>query len=141
MKKRIGAFILCCIMLLSVCFACKNTEENPSGDEARVKIAELCTNGVANYDIIIPQNASEAVVNAATHIQEYTQKATGASLQILQDGENSSKPYISIGNTALLQAENFTVDYQSFGKDGFYLKTVEKNYYIYFNYINLWFNS
>ena len=130
MKKRIGALILCCIMLLSVCFACKKTEENPSGGAARVKIAELCTNGVANYDIIIPQNASEAVVNAATHIQEYTQKATGASLQILQDGENSSKPYISIGNTALLQTENFTVDYQSFGKDGFYLKTVEKNYYI-----------
>ena len=126
MKKRIGTLILCLVMILGVFCACKTPDE----EAPKVKVAELCVNGVANYDIVIPENASETILNAAAHIQEYTQKATGATLQVLSDNETSSKPYISIGNTTLFQSENLVVDYKSLGKDGFYLKTVGKNYYI-----------
>ena len=126
--KKIIVFVLAALTLiipLGGCSCNDNTEEQPA-----VFMGNLCKDGEALYDIVIPSEAGAAVVNAAEELTEYVYKVSGARLNLKYDSGESGSNFISLGDTAELKKAAFEVDYDSLGSDGFVMKTLDKNYYI-----------
>ena len=93
----------------------------------------LVKNGVCNYRIVIPENASETIISAKDEFVCLFQKATGLRLVTIKDTElthNEANTYISIGETSLLSSAEISVDKETLGLDGCRVVTKDKTIYI-----------
>lgn len=87
------------------------------------------------YQIVIPFNASEAIVEGANEIKQYYHLVTNKEIEIVSDNNfkfDEQSRYISIGNTSIytkaLKKANRNIDLskETMNEDGFYLLTVDQ---------------
>lgn len=87
---------------------------------------ELANKGNSDYSIVIPQNAGDYILFAASELQALFCEATGAELPILTDESvdySESGKYISIGATSLQADAGVTCDYSVFKESGVRMAT------------------
>ena len=116
--KRILCFLLCVVMFLSI-IACADTGDQPlpTTDTYVVK------NNVSPYKIVIPANASNQLLFAASDFQHFFKEATGVTLEIVNSVDNVKGKYFSIGETQIYEACGMTTDYEELGTDGYKVMT------------------
>ena len=86
----------------------------------------LVKNGVTDYKIVIPTLAQPAEKTASRELQLFFEEATGIKLPIITDtgvAFNANAPYLSIGNTSILQGSGVKVEYNELGRAGLKLVT------------------
>jgi len=89
---------------------------------------DLVKNGMSDYVIVIPEDATNYEQYAAEELQLYIKQSTGANLNIVSDiGRtfNSQDKVISLGQTTIYQGSGVTVDYDEFKRDGFKIKRLD----------------
>ena len=85
----------------------------------------LCDEGKTDYTIVIPENATPAIENAAKELKNYFAKATGATLPIEGDNNKSaefSQKVISLGETKFFTASKIKPDTKALNRDGFIIE-------------------
>lgn len=144
MKKMASTIFACAMATLLTFSACTSTPSSstpvvtPGGDssggdeqqEAFVPEYELtdvllCDEGKTDYTIVIPQDATAAIENAAKELKNYFAKATGAMLPIEDDSKRSadfSQKVISLGETKLFTASKIKPDSKELNRDGFIIE-------------------
>ncbi len=84
------------------------------------------TNGSSAYKIVIGSNSAE-ITEAASFLQKYVQKATGAILPIMEYSDDiafaESARYIAIGCDAMFASANLSFPTDDIGLTGYYVKT------------------
>lgn len=112
MKKILSVMIAGLLLLASACSGFKqpnepNNPNNPTtGTDITATDIVLAENGETAYKIVIPQNADEAVTDAAKKLSAVFQEATGASISISENGAtglDETAAVISLGETQILQ--------------------------------------
>lgn len=97
-------------------------------DSAVVTTKNIVTDSIANYDILIPKNAGSYVKTAAEELQHFIYESTKATLNIVTKAKGN---YISLGNTKELSNVGLSVAKAVKGTEGYQIKTVGDNVYIY----------
>lgn len=139
MKKNFWLLFICVFLSVSMLLcACSYTgvEEN-GGNETEVelkheidrsnKIEDIVADGEGAYKIVIPAAALPSVKYAATEMQSYIKKVSGAELPIVLDAAVEADlqgKYISVGKTSLLDKSGYTVNYEGLNGDGYIVQTV-----------------
>ncbi len=138
MKKfnKILSVLLIFPLILSL-FACKKQTNETSnfemlnpyykGINLNNEIGSFVYSGKTDYVVLLPQDETPALRQAANELVDYAMLISGATLQIVSDETFSSAnggKYFSIGKTKLNQSANLKTDYDSLNGDGFVLKTV-----------------
>ena len=127
MKKTIIAILLAFVFVFAA--ACSSKEEGPA---ARVKI-DIVQGGKSEYTVLVPENASEAELYAASELEEFLFSATGARLPQETDAGKSlsaDSRYIVIGNSRLKQDAGIVTDENVLGTDGFVIENKDKNLFL-----------
>lgn len=106
----------CCGMVLHGCVTTKQA--------ARRGGPELARNGVSDFRIVVPAEASPSTKYAAEELQRFLKEITGAELPIVGDSEPVSSHEIILGNNAHLGAIGITIDFPALGAEGYTIKTV-----------------
>lgn len=87
-------------------------------------------NGDTDYKIVIPDNASATVKEAAKELSQFAAEATGALLSTVKDNElTDNEKYISLGKTSFAETAG-VYDVANLGNDGYRIKTVGDNVYV-----------
>ncbi len=135
--KGIATLLATLLAVSSVFVACKPTNpassssDSSSQEEVGVyEPVELENNGVniAEYSIVISQDAGAATQYAAEMLNTYIQKATKSALTVVKDDVAESEHEIVLGKTNRGIAS--TYDYTELGQEGYSLKNVEEKLYI-----------
>lgn len=96
---------------------------------------DFIKDGDSDYQIVIPENASENEQFAAEEIQYFTKEASGVELAIVRETASLGEgKYIFVGNTKSSQAENLKPAYETVKTNGFVIKQLEDDCYILGNY-------
>ncbi len=132
MFKKITAFALCLLMILSVIPACRE-EETPNEEvelpeDTYVSMSQGIdyTNvigDVTEYKVLISGLATESEKYAASELIYYVEQITGVTLEYANDMDYADENIISVGETEFLSSSEIAVDYTALGSDGF----VQKN--------------
>lgn len=81
----------------------------------------IVKNGKSNYTIVIAKNADSTVRRAASILQDYLKKISGAQLPVITDAQSPSAREIVIGNnTRSKKDQSLAVNLK---EDGYYIKT------------------
>lgn len=130
------------LMSMSVLGACSNQSNNVN-TPANVNNAHykgtikktskvIIDNKTSHYSILIPQDASDDVKSGADELKVLLLDATGVELSIVSsDSYVLGNKYFSLGNTKLAQDNNIKGEYATLGEQGFGIKTIEDNIFIY----------
>ncbi|WP_198315780.1 DUF4838 domain-containing protein [Chitinophaga tropicalis] len=86
----------------------------------------LVTNGVSKYQIVLPDEATKNETRAATVLQEYIKRISGASLPVIKESAYRSTPAIFVGGTE--HTEKFNV--VKLKTEGFHLLSDDQHIYI-----------
>jgi len=87
----------------------------------------IAENGKSDYQIVLPEKASEPVRHAADELAQFIREMTGASISIrTEESQPVAECEILLGNTRRLQDLGLEIDWQKLGKEGYVLKTVGK---------------
>ena len=92
----------------------------------------IVKNGATDYQIVIPANATTNENKAAVVLQNYFNKSTGITLEIVRDTQiswNSNSKLIAIGNNVLAQQNDLIYD-DYITTEGFRIKTVGKSVFL-----------
>ena len=87
----------------------------------------MIQNGTSQYLIVCSKDCHPAILTAAKVLQEFIQKSCGAYLPIVEQADKETCPVISLGNTSFFEKEKLSFNLADLGKDGFYIRTVDKN--------------
>lgn len=127
--KRLGKIVL--FLMIAViafsAFGCSSKGGSVKDDGINInrELGYFIKDGGSDYAVLIPEDASAAVKQAADELAQYAQASAGVTLGIVTDNQySSSRKYISIGRTVLLENAGLNTDYASLNGDGFVLKTV-----------------
>ena len=134
------------LLLLGVVFAgCSNTEDPTTSTEEKeysdyyhgidfqTELGMVADDGTTEYSIVLPVNANESEVYAASELQNFIIQSTGTSLRILYDNQvtwSENLKVISLGKTTLLESAGIVFDYSTLNLDGFFMKTVGKSLFL-----------
>ena len=147
MKKknliRFMASALCATLLLT-CFACgkDSGSSNPGADKESsveseskletVKGEYLYRNGVSEYSILLPDDASYYEEFAADEMVQNLLLATGNSIPVVREKQLKKKDHvISLGHTSLWDEQvGVTLSRDNIIDSGYYITTVGKNIFI-----------
>ena len=121
------------VLLLSIvgsyASACAPETEESGGKESLGPYEPTVydSNGVDldDYQIVYSTEAGEATKYAAECLQTYVKKATGITVPIVNDGVDETGTEILLGKTN--RAESATIEYSSFGEEGYRIKAVGDN--------------
>ena len=129
--KKSLIFLLCITMIFSVA-ACGDKGGDETGGKNIVADTDivLAENGVSDYKILVPSDASMAVEYSAEEVQKYIELSTGAKLPIVKEPASAGDKVLSIGRTALLEGSGVKVDINELGRDGFKVVRKGNNVYI-----------
>ncbi|MBN2021241.1 MAG: DUF4838 domain-containing protein [Pirellulales bacterium] len=104
------------ILLASICMS-----DSASAEESLV----LAEQGKSVYAIVLPDEPTLSEKTAAAELQSHLEKATGAKLEVLSEGQApAERPAILVGATQRLARLLPDVDLAKLGYDGIVLKTV-----------------
>jgi hypothetical protein len=78
----------------------------------------LTTRGASQYQIVIPQHATENERTGASDLQQYLKTISGATLPIVDDGTRPQAKEIVLGQTT-----RRTIETEGLGEDGFIVQT------------------
>lgn len=143
--KKATALAVCSVICLSGAAACKNGNKNdgkggnyaeitaPKSDERgthKVSVSEttvdLIKNGVCEYKIVLPENASRALTDAASELNYFLSESAGTELPVVYDGEvsynSAAKYFVLSGENRLFALAGVTVP-QGLGRRGAFVKT------------------
>ncbi len=129
-KTKIHIFAL---LLVSVALfaGCKNSSTS-NVDIGKQTSDYLIKSGRSEYQIVIPENATNYEQDAANELKDLIEEATAYTLPIVKDNGLSAKSgkYIAIGNTKLLSESGIAVDNDELGYSGYLMKTVGDDVYL-----------
>lgn len=114
----------------------------------------LTQNGKSDYVIVIndEDNTRGDLKFASSELQDFIKQSTGAILPIVHDAGltfNQDSKYIVLGENDVSKASGMSLDYEEYGEDGSYIKTIGKSVFInsvlypgalYGTYEFLWYN-
>ena len=118
MKKKIISLSLTALMACSFVTACGGNAGQGNGNNALVEVEEMLPatvaetgkyiveNGTSDYTIVLPMNAEQIVQSAASELQGFIEKASGARLPIENDANytfSQESKVISLGDTTVWQ--------------------------------------
>jgi len=108
MMKRFITLALIVVMLFS-CVACK--DKTKGDEEFQFTSYDLVKDGASDYSVLVPANADENALYAASELIWFFREATGVTLGILRDdgSYNENSKCISIGETPLFLAQHAEV--------------------------------
>lgn len=127
--KKIIIFLLIFTTLFTFVFTGCSNEESKQKDALYVEPTSfdetntyIVNNGRSDYKIVIPNVATAMEKYAAEELQLFIEESTGCTISIISDAgltpDNSAK-YLSIGNTALLEAQSdIVIEYETMGMAG-----------------------
>jgi uncharacterized protein DUF4838/cellulose/xylan binding protein with CBM9 domain/glycosyl hydrolase family 67 len=90
----------------------------------KIDIGQKSEINLANYNIVVPETASKVAVFAAKELQHYLSKSLGTKAAITKSPV-SGKSSIIIGNSTT--ARKYGINIDSLPRDGFIIKTIDKN--------------
>ena len=141
MKKITSAIFGCAMAALLALSACAPNKSKPNvpssgtdggNGQQEVFVPEyeltnvlLSDEGKTDYTVVIPENASLAIENAAKELRNYFAKATGATLPIEVDSGKTadfSQKVISLGETKFFTASKIKPDSETLNRDGFIIE-------------------
>ena len=137
-RDRIVALLLVCIMCCSAVLlnGCGKKEMNSKGSDTNKeesnepKLTEsgymLVEGGETLYTIVVPDEADKYTAWASEELQTFLAEATGVTLDIVPESQNTSKEYvISLGHTSVASelAKDATI-VEDLGVSGYIMKTV-----------------
>ena len=137
--KRLTAAALAAAMLLSLCAGCQNGAGKPLPEKTpqnvRPSIAEtnhaLLKDGASDYQIVLPEKATEVEKFAANELQHFIKEASGATLPVrTESGDPSGGKYLYVGNTAASVAAGVAPTYEQVQFNGFVIRVVEDDCYL-----------
>jgi hypothetical protein len=104
------------LLLFMTLFSCKS----PAGE------INIVTSGITSYVIVLPAGASKTEIRAASVLQDYMKRISGATLSIIPEGKLELQPAIFIGNTG--HAERYKTG--KLKNESFFIATTDKDLYI-----------
>lgn len=123
-SKRIIALLLCFALTFSTAFGCGNKPEpdTPAPAEEVTKFTDtvMAQNGETDYKIVVPAAASDCVLYAASELNRYFTRSTGAQMEIVVDNGTAldeNAKYVSLGDTTM--AGGLTVTKAEVNLDGY----------------------
>lgn len=146
MRKVIkkGAFALAMLLCFTHLIGCGGgetpnapIEPTPEGGEhgGVVETTEnmIVDNGSSAYKIVLPANADEKTVKAASEFDLFFREATDIKLEVITDDQavwSDSAKYISLGNTSLLDDAQIELDAVELGTQGYEIHTVDQSVFV-----------
>ena len=140
MKTRILALLLALFCILSFC-ACnaEGTPDETGAYESEEETTEeviiinedtliLAQEKQSEYQIVRPENSTDAEITAAFELQTYIFKMSGCRLRIVTDAEPETDCEIVVGYTNRSSEDQF--DEAELGDEGFAIETVGKKLFI-----------
>lgn len=105
-SKRIIALLLCFALTFSTAFGCGNKPDTPAPAEEVTKFTDtvMAKNGETDYKIVVPAAASDCVLYAASELNRYFTRSTGAQMEIVVDNGaalDENAKYVSLGDTTM----------------------------------------
>ncbi len=94
-----------------------------AGAAAASAAISLSSGGRSSYSIVVATNALPSERYAATELQSYLEKISGAKLPIVTDDVRPGSREILLGDNAHLRKLGSKVDFAGLGTDGFVLRT------------------
>ena len=121
-SKRIIALLLCFALTFSTAFGCGNKPDTPAPAEEVTKFTDtvMAKNGETDYKIVVPAAASDCVLYAASELNRYFTRSTGAQMEIVVDNGaalDENAKYVSLGDTTM--AGGLTVTKAEVNLDGY----------------------
>ena len=121
-SKRIIALLLCFALTFSTAFGCGNKPDTPAPAEEVTKFTDtvMAKNGETDYKIVVPAAASDCVLYAASELNRYFTRSTGAQMEIVVDNGTAldeNAKYVSLGDTTM--AGGLTVTKAEVNLDGY----------------------
>lgn len=121
-SKRIIALLLCFALTFSTAFGCGNKPDTPAPAEEVTKFTDtvMAQNGETDYKIVVPAAASDCVLYAASELNRYFTRSTGAQMEIVVDNGTAldeNAKYVSLGDTTM--AGGLTVTKAEVNLDGY----------------------
>lgn len=121
-SKRIIALLLCFALTFSTAFGCGNKPDTPAPAEEVTKFTDtvMAQNGETDYKIVVPAAASDCVLYAASELNRYFTRSTGAQMEIVVDNGTAldeNAKYVSLGDTTM--AGGLTVNKAEVNLDGY----------------------
>lgn len=121
-SKRIIALLLCFALTFSTAFGCGNKPDTPAPAEEVTKFTDtvMAKNGETDYKIVVPAAASDCVLYAASELNRYFTRSTGAQMEIVVDNGaalDENAKYVSLGDTTM--AGELTVTKAEVNLDGY----------------------
>lgn len=89
----------------------------------------LVENGISEYSVLIPENASATVITAKDELVNLFKEATGVTLPVVTSAVDGKK-YISLGETGLFSNGGYMAEKSELGTDGYKILTANKNIYV-----------
>lgn len=89
----------------------------------------ITSNGKSSYQIIIPDDYSKTLFQAASEMRLLVNLSSNVTLNIVSESDYQNGPFISLGNT-IMQKENVKDDLTLLGANGYKIKTLNDNVYI-----------
>lgn len=141
MNKRIISAISFALVVVLLCIALCGCDHTPQEVPTQVSgkfdfaftNADVVKNGTTDYKVVIPSEASDYIKLARDDFVHLFKKATGITLQVLDDtnlSHNADNKYISLGKTTLLATSGITVDKKVLGNDGIRIVTKDNTVFI-----------
>lgn len=125
-------FVLC--FLFTVFSACgTNSSEKSEGQHQETVVStdnDLLKDGVSEYKIVKPANASAKETIAAEELTDLFRLSTGFTLLVVTDDTvnyTTESKYIFVGRTLFLERFGINADYTELGEQGFLIKNVDKS--------------
>ncbi len=134
MKKLISLLLILVISISLGLTACTDKETvDADAEPVSFKATDvvLVENFKSNYQIVIPSKATQMEEYAAQELQYFMNESTGCMLEIVKDNNiDSSKKYLSVGNTSLLSQTQIDIDLSVMGETGPSIDTIDGNVYM-----------
>lgn len=141
MKKKILSILLVLTMSFALVSCNKDKVSSESGEstvapESQAPVQEtehaLVKNGSTDYEVLYPASATTIEITAVSEFVNFFKEATNVDIRTVSDDKMvENGKYISIGYTKLLDNAGFTYSVSELRIDGFKLKTLDDDLYIF----------
>ena len=148
MKKKVFLIMAICMAATSLLAACKKPSETQASNDNFVTDGSygawefdptlsteyapedtdvvLAENGTTEYCIVVPAQTPWQVTQARQELNLFFEQSTGVQMPVVADTNltfDSSKKYVSIGNTTVYQGSGMNLTYEEYEEDGFAIRT------------------
>ncbi len=90
----------------------------------------ITDNGRSEYKIVVSSNPVGSDLKAASELQKYIERISGALLPIVDDNSPAGTSEIIIGKNNRIKDADISIDFEELGDDGFVIKTAGDKLYI-----------